>query len=216
MRTALGSGIVAALLQGLTSSAGADMVVYYHAGGWDAFSGPADNGKPVCGIGSTNPADNRSFSLRIQIGDENVTFQARKPTWRVPAGTPLPVVVQIGLNAPFSMMGAGNGQLVEWSVDARAMQIFDAQFRAAGSMTVTFPLGDEPPWIVALNGSTAISNAFGRCITDRTQRAADRTPAGPDQGATQPLSGLLAQPDESTEPARSVPYAPSVGPAAPR
>jgi hypothetical protein len=214
MRAALRTGIAAALIQGLAGPAGADMVVYYHAGGWDAFSGPGDNGKPVCGIGSTNPADNRSFSLRSEIGDENVTFQAKKPTWHISAGTLLPVVVQIGLNTPFSMMGVGNGQVVEWSVDSKAMQTFDVQFRQAGSMSVTFPLGDEPPWTVALNGSTAISNAFGRCITDQTQREASRAPtsAVPDQGATQPISGLPAQP----EPGPLPPYTPSGSPVAPR
>jgi hypothetical protein len=221
MRSALGAGIAAALLQGLPGPAHADMVVYYHAGGWDAFSGPGDNGKPVCGIGSTNPADNRSFSLRFQIGGENVMFQAKKPTWHVPAGTLLPVVVQIGLNTPFSMMGAGNGQVVEWSVDSKAIQTFDVQFRQAGSMTVTFPLGDEPPWTVVLNGSTAISNAFGRCVTDQTQRAASRAPTStaPDQGTTQPISGVPAQPDAGStqpEPGPSQPYTPSGTPAAPR
>jgi hypothetical protein len=222
MRPLLRTGIAAVLIAGMPwGPAGADMTVYYHAGGWDAFSGPGENGTPVCGVGSTNPADNRSFSLRFQIGGENVTFQAKKPTWRMPAGTLLPVVVQIGLNAPFSMMGAGNGQVVEWSVDSKAIQTFDAQFRQAGSMTVTFPLGDEPPWTVALNGSTAISNAFGRCVTDQTRREASRPQptAVPDQAATQPFSGLPAQPDAGStqsEPGSSQPYAPPARPAAPR
>jgi len=57
-------------------------------------------------------------------------------------------------------------------VDAgpRFNQIFDRQFRAAQSMTVTFPDGNELPWTISLDGSTAISNAFGRCITDLTRQ----------------------------------------------
>ena len=144
------------------------MSVYYHTGSWDAFSGPGADGKPVCGIGSTNPVDNRSFSLRFAIGGDSVTFQAKKPNWNIPAGTQLPVVVQIGLDTPWNLQGTGNGQVVEWSLDRTAMQTFDAQFRRAGSMTVSFPSGNEPPWTVGLNGSTAISNAFGRCVTDLT------------------------------------------------
>ena len=73
--------------------------------------------------------------------------------------------MQIGLDAPWNMQGTGNGQVVEWSLDRAAMQTFDAQFRRAGSMTVSFPTGNEPPWTIGLNGSTAISNAFGRCVT---------------------------------------------------
>ena len=52
------------------------------------------------------------------------------------------------------------------------MQTFDAQFRRASSMTVTFPAGRERPWVLSLAGSTAASNAMGRCVTDLTQRAA--------------------------------------------
>jgi hypothetical protein len=198
MRAALRTSIAtAAMLATLAAPAGADMVVYYRAGGWDAFSGPGDNGKPVCGIGTTNPADNRSFSLRSQIGGDTVTFQAKKPTWNVPAGIMLPVVLQIGLDTPWNMQGVGNGQVVEWSLDRNTIQTFDLQFRRAGSMTVTFPSGSEPPWTVTLNGSTAISNAFGRCITDLTQREAPQTPpsatpAGP--GPTQPFGEAPTQP----------------------
>jgi hypothetical protein len=221
MRATPCTGYAAALIAAMLSGpAGADMTVYYRAGGWDAFSGPGESGKPVCGIGSTNPADNRSFSLRFQIGGENVTFQAKKPTWHMPVGTLLPVVVQIGLNAPFSMMAAGNGQVVEWSVDSKAIQTFDAQFRQASSMTVTFPLGDEPPWTVALNGSTAISNAFGRCVADQTRLEANRSPpAASGEGATQPFSGLPPQPESGQtqrESGPSQPYAPSVAPTTPR
>ena len=129
---------------------------------------PGTDGKPVCGIGSTNPVDNRSFSLRFAIGGDSVAFQAKKPNWSIPAGAQLPVVVQIGLDTPWNLQGMGNGQVVEWSLDRIAVQTFDAQFRRAGSMTVSFPSGNEPPWTVGLNGSTAISNAFGRCVTDMT------------------------------------------------
>jgi hypothetical protein len=177
--------------------AGADMVVYYRAGGWDAFSGPGEGGKPVCGIGTTNPADSRSFSLRFQIGGDTVTFQAKKPTWSIPTGTLLPVVLQIGLDTPWNLQGAGNGQAVEWLLDRNMTQTFDVQFRRAASMTVTFPSGNEPPWTVTLNGSAAISNAFGRCVADLTQREAAQplsstAPSGP--GLTQPAGEAPTQP----------------------
>ena len=101
------------------------------------------------------------------------------------------------------MQGTGNGQMVEWTLDSAAMQTFDAQFRRAGSMTVSFPNGNEPPWTIGLNGSTAISNAFGRCVTDltqRTQRAAagrggSREPTQPfGQAPTQPVTPEPTQP----------------------
>jgi hypothetical protein len=45
------------------------------------------------------------------------------------------------------------------------MQAFDRQFRAAASMTVTFPEGNEPPWTLSLAGSTAISDTFARAAS---------------------------------------------------
>ena len=188
-----------ALMVALGAPAWADLSVYYHAGSWDAFSGPGTDGRMVCGVGSTNPVDNRSFSMRVPIGSDNVTLQARKPTWSIPASTELPVVLQIGLDAPWNAQGTGNGQLVEWTLDSAAMQTFDAQFRRAGSMTVSFPNGNEPPWTIGLSGSTAISNAFGRCVTDLTQRAGSaQQPAAGHPEATQPF-GQAPTPPEPTQ-----------------
>src|SRR5215831_11666350 len=90
-------------------AASAEMSVYYRAGSWDAFSGPGAAGRPVCGIGSTNPTDNRSFSLRFEVGGDTVTFEAKKPTWNIPNGTSIPVVMQIGLDTPWTLQGVGNG-----------------------------------------------------------------------------------------------------------
>jgi hypothetical protein len=198
MRTLRRAGLAVSLFTILCAgTASAAMTVYYHAGEWDAFSGPGDDGKPVCGIGITNPTDNRSFSLRFPIGGTNVTFQAKKPTWNIPADTQMPVVIQIGLDTPWNLQGVGNGQVVEWAFDSATMQNFDVQFRRAGSMTVTFPSGNEQPWTVGLSGSTAASNAFGRCVTDLTQRTAGQSPPAvppADQGPTQPYSQAAAPP----------------------
>ena len=202
MRIVLRTGMTALVLGALAGPAGADMSIYYHVGSWDAFSGPGADGKPVCGIGSTNPVDNRSFSLRFTIGGDSVAFQAKKPNWSIPAGAQLPVVVQIGLDTPWNVQGTGNGQVVEWSLDRGAVQTFDAQFRRAGSMTVSFPSGSEPPWTVGLNGSTAISNAFGRCVTDMSARASAQQPAPVPTGPTQPYGQAPTQPltQEPTQP----------------
>jgi hypothetical protein len=201
MHAALRTALATALLLGAFSGpAGADMTVYFHSGGWDAFSGPGDNGKPVCGVGSTNPIDKRSFSQRFQLGGETVSFQAKKPTWNIPDGTPVPVVMQVGLETPWTLQGVGNGQTVEWVLDRTAVQAFDAQFRRANSMTLTFPSGNEPPWTIGLNGSTAISNAFGRCVTEMTQRegAQPQAAAPPaNQGPTQPFGQAPPQPGQA-------------------
>jgi hypothetical protein len=185
------------------------MTVYYRSHGWDAFSGLDEDGKQVCGIGTTKPDDKRSFSIRVQIGSGVVTFRAKKATWNIPSGTLLPVTLQIGLDTPWNMQGVGNGQVVEWSLDPDTIQTFDKQFRHNRSLTVTFPSGSEPPWTVALRGSTAISNAFGRCVAVLKRREASQPPqtaASPGPATTQPYSEA---PVRQPEAAPSQPFAPA-------
>ena len=202
MRTALRAILSAWVVTTLSGTCAiARVAVYYHVGSWDAFTGTADDNRPVCGIGSTNPGDKRSISLRVEIGDDTVQFEARKPTWNIPADTPVPVVIQIGLEAPWNMQGTGDGQSVKWTLDSDSMPIFDAQFRRASSMTLNFPAGNEPPWTVGLDGSTAISNAFGRCVADLTHRTGIQPT--PPTGPTQPFG---QSPPEPTSP---LPQAPS-------
>jgi len=169
------------------------MSVYYHVGSWDAFSGANEDGKPVCGVGSTNPVDNRSFSMRFQLGTDVMSFQAKKPTWKIPESTQIPVVVQLGSDAPWAAQAVGNGQTVEWTIDRTMVQAFDLQFRRGTTMTVAFPSGNEPPWTIGLNGSTTISNAFGRCVNDMVARAGSQ-PAAP-SGQTQPFGQEPTQPN---------------------
>ncbi len=190
--------LAVALTAGAALPAQAQVSVYYHVGSWDAFDGPGDNGQPVCGIGSRNPADGHTFSLRFQIGGDTVTFIAAKPGWNIPDGTQIPVVMQIGLEQPWTEQASGKGDRVQWKLDRVNAQIFDGQFRSATSMTVTFPSGSEPPWVVSLVGSTAASNAMGRCMTDLARRGetaqpvAQPTPA--EQTATQPFGAGAAAP----------------------
>ena len=201
MRIALRSAFVALTLATVAAPAGADTSVYYHAGSWDAFTGPGSDGKTVCGIGSTFVGDNRSLSLRFSIGGDSVLFQAKKPNWNIPSGTSIPVVLQIGLDAPWNFQASGDGQIVAWSLDRSSMQSFDAQFRRAMSMTVSFPSGNEPPWAMALNGSTAISDAFGRCVTNLAQRTATQQAAPTQPFSQSPTQPFAQEPQPSAAPA---------------
>ena len=178
-----------ALALGTAASASAAVNIFYHAGGWDAFNGTGDDGQPMCGAGSYNPRDGRSFSLRFPLNSNDVLFIASKPSWNVPNGTAMPVVMQIGLDRPWTAQAEGNGQRIQWTLGRDAMGAFDAQFRGASSMTVSFPNGSEQPWVIALNGSTAVSNAMGRCINEMARRAAAQAAPQPPQGETQPYGG---------------------------
>ena len=197
---------LAALTVALVPTAAlAQIQTYYHAGAWDAFSGRTDSGGAVCGIGTTAAPDNRRLAMHFDIGGTDTVFSASKPDWSIPANTHVTVVMQIGLNTPWTMQGTGQDHDITWTLDQSAIQAFDRQFRGASSMTLTFPNGNEPPWSLTLAGSSAISDTFGRCVRDLTRQvqAAQSQPNGAPgnsgpapQGATQPFSAPPAPPPE--------------------
>jgi hypothetical protein len=165
-------GIILLAMLITPAGARAQIRTYYRVGVWDAFSGRNDSGGAVCGVGNTSPADNRRLSLRFDIGGTDTVFEASKPGWTIPENTRVTVVMQVGLNTPATEQATGHGQTIGWTEDPGAMQAFDRQFRDSSSLTLTFPDGNEPPWTISLAGSSAISDAFGRCISDLTQQVA--------------------------------------------
>jgi hypothetical protein len=210
----LGLTVVTLAVIGAPMAARAQIQTYYHAGVWDAFSGRTDTGRAVCGVGNTNPADRRRLSIRFDIGGTDTVFSASKPTWSIPDNTRVTVVMQVGLNPPWTAQATGHGQTIDWPLDRDTIQPFDRQFRASSSMTLTFPDGNEPPWTILLAGSSAISDAFGRCVRDLTRQVQAEPPgngAPPPQGippvATQPFG-----PAPNGAPAAPPPAAPAPSP----
>ncbi|MDE2514756.1 MAG: hypothetical protein KGL12_01900 [Rhodospirillales bacterium] len=158
---------------------------YYHAGSWDAFTARVPGRPPVCGIGNRAP-DHRVFTLRFEAGSHVLTLRAVKPSWAIPQGTQVNVVMQIGQAAPWPATATGNARQIDWTIPAVQSQNFEAQFRQASTMTLSFPGGSEPTWTIPLNGSSAITDAFNRCVGQITA-----TPAAPTQpygGPTQPYA----------------------------
>jgi hypothetical protein len=185
----------------------AQVQTYYHAGAWDAFSGRNASGGALCGVGSTNPSTNARLSIRFDIGGTDTVLSAGKPEWSVPPETHVTVVMQIGLNMPWTLQATGQDHNIDWYLDPAAMQAFDRQFRSAASMTLTFPDGNEPPWIVPLAGSSAISDTFGRCVRDLTrqvQAAQAAAQAPPTRQAAPPGQApqSTTQPFSTSPPAR--------------
>lgn len=201
MRSLVRAGLAALTITELCgATAHAQLRIYHHMGAWDAFSGRGSDGRTVCGVGTTNPTDNRGMSIRFMIGGEDVLFEVKKPTWSIPAGTKLVVVMQVGPNVPWTEQASGDGQTISWTMDRGTMLAFDQQFRTAGSMTLGFPTGNEPPWSMSLTGSMAISNAFGRCVADLTaQQAPPPAPAAPTQPYA-PVPGQPAPASDGTQP----------------
>ncbi len=199
-------------LLALMGTAGrADPTIYYHAGSWHAFTDKDLQGDAVCGIGTNNPSDGRSLSLTYTIGGSDLTANADKPTWNIPDPTAIDVSLQIDQNPPLQAQGVGHGTAVQWTIPAAGIRSFDTEFRNGTTMTVGFPAGNEPPWTLSLNGSTASSATLWRCVQDLTDRA--KAAAAASATPTQPYGQTASPPAASAPVAPTQPFAASPAPA---
>jgi hypothetical protein len=187
--------------------------VYYRVGNWHAFTDKDAQGAAVCGIATQSIADRRTFSLTFTVGGTDLVLQATRPGWAIPDNTPVGATVQIGLNLPWNAQATGGGSAVGWTIPAASIRTFDAQFRAGSTMIVSFPSGNEAPWVLPLNGSNAAAATLWRCVQDlgAGTQAAQPAPAAP---ATQPFGQMPTQPfmPPQAQPVPSQPAPPAAGP----
>ena len=78
---------------------------------------PRRGGGPVCGVGTTNPLDSRRFVAAVRYRRQRTTLSASKPNWSVPDNTHVTVVMQVGLNTPWTAQATGHGHSIEWTLD---------------------------------------------------------------------------------------------------
>ncbi|HJS84952.1 MAG TPA: hypothetical protein VJ779_05790 [Acetobacteraceae bacterium] len=190
-------GVFAVAIGALVAAgaAGAGTTSYYRAGPWRAFSGTDEQNRLVCGMATSNGRDGRTLEIRAVIGDPGLAFLASKPTWDIPPGTKIPVVMQAAGAVPWTQEAVGEAHALRWKLPETEAGTFEQAFRDDGEMTVSFPSGNEPPWRVLLAGSTSVDNTFRRCVQDYSARAAAsaQPPTQPfGQPSTQPFAPAIA------------------------
>lgn len=149
-------------------TAPAATTVYYQSGAWRAFSGRDAQNRLVCGMLTGNPDDGRELRIASVIGRAALYFSAEKPTWNIPPGMTIPVVVQSNQEVPWTVQAIGANHEVSWSLGGADASAFESSFRDGTQMTVSFPSGNEPTWRVVLDGATAVDGTFRRCVRDYT------------------------------------------------
>ncbi len=202
----LAGGLVLAALG--AAPAAAALTTYYHAGSWHVFSGTDPANRLVCGIGTENTQDGRGLTITATIGAPGLTFEAKKPSWTIPDGTSVPVMLLIGRHTSWSFQASGKGTALTWSLGPAQAAAFGPRFRDGTAMALSFPAGSEPPWTISLAGSNAADHTFARCITDLTRRTQAPQAAAP-AGPTQPYGAPATQPfSPQAAPAAPAPAAP--------
>ncbi len=158
-------GLVALPL--LASNVKADVTTFAHVGAWEAFGGLTNDGTPVCGVSAEGGG--RWFGLKYFKGDDSLTIQLSKDSWKVKNGTKITVTMQIDDEDPWRasatafhmndgdaalQFSIGSGQLAQW------MQ----EFRGGNTLFIRFPNDNVEDWRADLTGSDAIGDAMTRCL----------------------------------------------------
>ena len=203
--------LAAAVLAAL--SAYADTQTLFQSGPWILYGGTSNSGHALCGMRVSDSAGNRTVHIKYFAGDDHLTIQMFKSTWHVPNGMRLAVTMQMGRNPVWSARAYGEADHIEFTIPYSGLDSFAREFRFSEAMRITFPEGNEAPWITSLAGTNAILDQFIGCM--RAIRNAH--PGGPSQpysrAPSQPFGGEPAQPGP-TPPGPSQPGPSQPGPQA--
>jgi hypothetical protein len=136
------------------------------SGTWEAFGGNTTKGGRVCGV--SQQVNNRYFGLKLFAGDSTFTIQVGGKIWQIENGKKQSVVMVLDGNRPWRATATGmhfnDGEAgLEFTINRDELGEFNRQFRDAGQLRLQFPGTMTADWLVDLTGTSAVSDAFGRC-----------------------------------------------------
>jgi hypothetical protein len=219
IRGLLLAAAVTAALAGPANAEVSDTGVF---GYWTTFAGVATDGKPVCGmstdwsVGGRGPTTG-SFVIKY-FGRPGLVVHIGRDGWQVRYGQPVPVQIQIDQAPAMKIVAYGadkdQGVLLEfviketdiWAVTGKpAIGEFLNLLSSGRQITVSFPDGNEAPWVGQLAGATAALHSFDACVV--TMNAASKGAPGTAQapGTTQPFTPKeTPKPSTSSQPFRQL------------
>ena len=187
-----------ALCLGFAAEAIAQTRTIASAGVWNAFGGTVRSGAATCGLDTTFPTTGRHLLIQYIAPDAVVQVRLTRDTWTIPAGTNIPIRMQIDGNPMWSATAIGGGKEVRWHFNRNSIDEFETQFRRGMVMRIQFMGGTEPIWEVSLVGTNAVMNAFVQCLrviqeVQQPTQPFSPSPSRPTQpfvpsGPTQPLT----------------------------
>jgi hypothetical protein len=136
------------------------------SGTWEAFGGNTTKGGGICGM--SQDVNHKYFGLKLFAGDSTFTIQVGGKIWLAENGRKQNVVMVLDGNRPWRATATGmhfnDGDAgLEFTINRDELAEFNRQFRDAGQLRLQFPGTMAADWLVDLTGTTAVSDAFGRC-----------------------------------------------------
>jgi len=162
----LGVGMAVGMAMGMGSStAAAETRALAASGSWKAFGGTSNNGTGVCGI-SGSPGK-RYFGLK-QFADTD-TFEVQMQMPQVTDKAQIPLTLKFDANGTWSATGYGfhfadGDPGINFPVNRSQADRFAHEFKSSSQLTIRFGSGGYQPWIMGLEGTMAVSNAFQNCM----------------------------------------------------
>jgi len=137
------------------------------SGSWAAFGGTTESGEPVCGL-SAEPAG-KYFGLKQFGGDNTFTIQLGAKGFPAEPKERIPVTLRFDNNPAWRATATGmrfsDGDTgLEISVKRDEIDRFFQEFRQSSVMRIKFDKSGAADWVLGLEGTMALGNAFLKCI----------------------------------------------------
>jgi hypothetical protein len=190
-----GIAAVGAVLAMLAGVAEAQIHWLESTGAWRSYGGLSDQGTPVCGMRVLS--GERAFHVKYFGGNDFLTVQVFKDSWRIPANTDVRVRYGVDGDMRWYATALGQRDFIEWRIDMETMREFERSFRLGNRLEIVFPDGNETGWMVSLRGSNAITSSFVRCLGIMQENGL--IPSRPRGSGTQPF-GTPSRPPAPTQP----------------
>jgi hypothetical protein len=156
-----------ALCLAIVSGAHAKATFLSRSGPWSAFHiDVGSEGNPMCGMMVTGN-QGRMFMVKYQAGTGTMAMNFAKPSWRFKQGVEVSISVKFddseySGSAYSDHTGRGDPMLI-WGIKEGSEADFLREFSDAKKLTINFPDGNEPPWVVNMTGSRATAETFKKC-----------------------------------------------------
>jgi hypothetical protein len=187
----------------LSATVHAEMFNSGRFGLWETSTGTNDQGKPMC---SAAISDSEKY-FAIKVDDTGLFVHFVKWSWNIPDGTPIKVIVEIDHAGPWNLNAVGmmytlnDGKVVPTinftfdmnEINPRTGNPYYADFfgeiKNGRQLNISFPNGNETPWVGSLRGSSQAMQSFSGCM-GMLATAVEQGQKGQPRTASQPFSKM--------------------------
>lgn len=162
---AAGAAAAAALLTAPVVDAKTEILA--QSGSWAAFGGTTEGGEPVCGV-SAEPAG-KYFGLKQYGGGNTFTIQLGAKGFPAEPEEKMPITLRFDNNPTWRATAIGmrfsDGDTgLQISVKRDEIDRFFQEFRQSSVLRLKFEKSGAADWVLGLEGTMALGNAFLKCI----------------------------------------------------